>query len=219
MHLEAHAGLGWTLGVLAPKSEPRLRAWAFAAAILPDVDAIAYLFGPVAYMNYHHTFGHNVFLGALVAAAAAASHPRRALAAVVTLLAFGSHLLADMKLSAYSVLLFWPVSRAAYEFTPNLGLGASINTSLVYASGVVVVALAIWRKVTPLELISPRLDRIVVNVFRKKRLLCSTCGRACNECCDGCSKATCTRCAKVSARFRINCPSCERRSRATAATA
>ena len=67
MHLEAHAGLGWAIGVLAPGSDRRLRNWCVSAAVLPDVDALTYVLGDVAYGRWHHTFGHNVFLGALFA--------------------------------------------------------------------------------------------------------------------------------------------------------
>jgi len=48
VHLEAHAGLGWAVGVLAPGSDRRLRNCCVAAAVLPDVDAVAYLWGPEA---------------------------------------------------------------------------------------------------------------------------------------------------------------------------
>jgi inner membrane protein len=208
MHLESHAGLGWALGVLTPGADRRLRAWAVVAAIVPDIDAAAYLFGDEAYMNYHHTFGHNVFLGVSLALVAGWHHPKHLLAALVTAVAFASHILTDMKLSAYPVVLFWPASRSEYEFTPNLGLGAPINTWLVYLSGVLAVLLAVVKDVSPLELISPRLDRIVKNVFKKKTLSCASCEKKCNEVCDGCAKPVCSRHGKVSVRFKITCPAC-----------
>ncbi len=207
MHFEAHAGLGWALGVLAPGSDRRLRAWVTLAAVLPDIDAAAYFWGDVAYTNYHHTFGHNVFLGALVAGAAAAHHPRRILAGAVTALSFGLHLVTDMKLSAYPVALFWPRSDRWYEFTPNLGLASPINTWLVYAGIALAVVLAFVKKVSPLDLVSPRLDRIVLGFFRAKTLTCK-CGRRCNEVCDGCAAPVCLRCGHVSLRFLVHCPDC-----------
>lgn len=214
MHLEAHAGVGWAIGVLAPGASRRLRAWCLVAAILPDIDAAAYLFGPVAYMNWHHTFGHNVFLGAAVAAAAAWGHraeppARRALAAGLVALAFASHLLSDMKLSAYPIVAFWPLSREEYEFPDNLALVAPINTHLVYASAVLTALLAWWKGVTPLDLISPRLDRIFLNFFRRRNLECATCRRRCNETCDGCGAATCFRHGRLGRGFRVACGRCE----------
>lgn len=233
MHLEAHAGVGWALGVLAPGSDRRLRNACVLAAVLPDVDTVAYLWGPEAYMNWHHTFGHNVFLGALVVAAAMALDvrasrsapgrtplsPGRALArGLVVALAFASHLVGDMKLSAYDVELFWPVSRHGYEFTPNWGLGHPPNTVLVYGSFAFAVLLAILGKPSPLDLISPNLDRIVRNVFRRRTLSCATCARPTNERCDRCGAAACLRHGRIERGFRIRCPACVAASPAPAAS-
>ena len=49
MHFTAHAGVGWTIGVLAPGSDRRLRACCLGAAIIPDIDALPFVFGPDAY--------------------------------------------------------------------------------------------------------------------------------------------------------------------------
>jgi hypothetical protein len=213
LHLEAHAGLGWTIGALLPSGDRRLRNWCLAAAVLPDADAVSFLFGPVAYGRWHHTFGHNVFLGLACVALAASHHRRRgarraALAGALVAVCFASHLLADAKLSAYTVKPFWPVSSAEYEFTPNLALAAPINTYLVYASFATALGLALWRKRTPLDVVSPRLDRMVVQAFRRRDLACRACGRACNARCDGCGAPTCLRHARVGPRLLVNCPGC-----------
>jgi hypothetical protein len=97
VHLEAHAGLGWLVGVATPASDHRLRNWCLAASVLPDVDAVTYLWGPEAYGRYHHTFGHNVFLGAALAGLAGWHHrdrpvARRALAGALVALCFALHL-------------------------------------------------------------------------------------------------------------------------------
>ncbi|MFC1706094.1 ABC transporter permease [Planctomycetota bacterium] len=69
MHLEAHAGLGWILGTVPRGSDRRLRNSCVVAAIIADVDAVALLWGREAYDRWHHTFGHNIFLGLLVVGA------------------------------------------------------------------------------------------------------------------------------------------------------
>jgi hypothetical protein len=178
------------------------------AGVLPDVDAVTYLFGDVAYTNYHHTFGHNVFLGALVTSVAA-WHLRSWRAAVVGL-SFFAHLATDMKLSAYPVHAFWPASYRGYELTPNLGLAAPINTWLVYGSVVLAIVLAFARGVTPLDVISSRLDLRFTNAFRKKPLTCAECPRACNEVCVDCRKPVCSRHGRIDLGFRIRCSECPR---------
>jgi len=59
MHFEAHASLGWVIGN-AGRNDRRLRNWCVVGAVLPNVDAIPYVFGPAAYGRWHHTFGHSV---------------------------------------------------------------------------------------------------------------------------------------------------------------
>lgn len=213
MHFEAHAGLGWMIGMLPRWSERRLRNWCLAAAVLPDVDAVSYFFGPAAYGRWHHTFGHNVFVGLACVALAAWHHRRRgprwaAFAGALVAVCFASHLLADAKLSAYTVRPWWPASPAEYEFTPNLGLGAPVNTYLVYTGFATALALALWKKRTPLDVVSPRLDRIVVNAFRRRDRACRACGSPCNNRCDGCQAPTCLRHARVGLGLLLRCPVC-----------
>ncbi len=206
---QAHAGLGWVVGVSAPTTDRRLRVWCAAAALLPDVDALSILLGKQHYDYWHHTFGHNVFLGSVVAAAAAWSfrgrrHASRLWATALVAACFASHLLTDARLSGWELYLFWPFSRTGYEFKPNLQLGHPINFVLVYVLMVLPWVLAFWRGVTPLEIVSPRLDRIVTNFFRKRALECAACGRPCNNRCDACQKPTCMRHGRIGWTFRIS---------------
>lgn len=213
MHFESHAGAGWILGSLPAWTDRRLRAWCLGAAILPDIDAVSFLFGHQAYSRFHHTFGHNVWLGAATVALAAWHHRdapprRRALAATLVGVAFVSHLLTDAKLSAYSIHPWWPVSNAGYEFTPNLGLGAPINTWLVAAAYLSIVLIALWRRVTPIEAVSPGLDRRIVRALSPRRLACATCQAACSDRCDTCGAPVCSRHGTIGGRFRLACPAC-----------
>jgi len=106
MYGQTHAGLGWVIGVVPRATDRRLRIWCVAAALLPDVDAGAMLFGRDAYVRWHHKPGHNVFLGILCVLAAAVhfrSRPwrERCLAVLLVAVCFASHLLTDMKLSGW----------------------------------------------------------------------------------------------------------------------
>src|SRR5437762_14238009 len=126
---QTHAGLGWVIGVAAPTSDRRLRIWCTAAALLPDVDALAILAGKEYYDRFHHTFGHNIFTGLLCVGAAAWAFrrsPTRAWLAAIGLVAlcFASHILTDMKLSGWELYLLWPfLPHKGFEFHPNLQLG------------------------------------------------------------------------------------------------
>ena len=117
---QTHAALGWVVGTVAPGSDRRLRAWCTAAAILPDVDALAMLAGKEYYDRFHHTFGHNVFTGALCVAAAAWHFRGRWTSTALVAACFASHLLTDMKLSGWELHLLWPFCMRGWEFKPNL---------------------------------------------------------------------------------------------------
>jgi len=213
MHLEAHAGVGWLIGCGAPQADRGLRNWCLAAAVAPDLDAVSYVFGPQVYGRWHHVLGHNVFVGVALMALAwwhqrARGARRATLVSGLAALCFATHLLGDAKLSAYAIKLFWPFSDAEYEFTPNLGLVSPINTWLVYASFVSVVLLALWRRVTPLDVFSPRLDRIIINALSPARLHCHVCSKPSNHVCDACGEPTCLRHARVEPGFALRCSSC-----------
>lgn len=209
----AHAGMGWVIGALAPTSDRRLRIWCTAAAVLPDVDALTHLAGGEAYDRWHHTFGHNIFTGALCVMAAAVYFRDRSFrswltALVFVAIAFASHLLTDMKFSGWPVHLLWPANRKEFEFAPMLPLGHWMNLALVGVFSVLPFVLARWKLVSPLEVLSPRLDHLVLNFFRAKNRNCSACGKPCNNRCDGCTRPVCMKHGTLNFRLRLRCPSC-----------
>jgi hypothetical protein len=213
MYGQAHAGLGWILGTFAPGSDRRLRIWCAAAAILPDIDCAPIIFGHDAYARWHHTFGHNVFLGALTVAAAVWHHRDRpirgrAWAAIMVGLCFASHILTDMKFSGWALPPLWPLSKHEVQFHPNYQLGHPINFFLVYSLMILPFLLAFVKPVTPLEILSARLDRIVLNFFRRRTLACATCGTTCNNRCDACQSPACMKDSRVDWRFRVTCAAC-----------
>jgi len=88
MHLECHAALGWLIANAGGGERP-VRNYVVISAILPDIDALPYLFGPDYYAVYHHTFGHNIFLWLLWSAwGVKRFHSRRA--GLLGLMAFGA---------------------------------------------------------------------------------------------------------------------------------
>lgn len=213
MYGQAHGGLGWILGSLTPGSDRRLRVWCTAAALLPDIDRAPIVFGHDAYARWHHTFGHNVFLGALTMAAAGWHHRDRPLrnrivATAMVGVCFASHLLTDMKFSGWALPPLWPLSKHEVQFFPNYGLGDPINFVLVYSLMAIPFLMACFTRTTPVEIISARLDRLVVNGFRKKFLSCATCGKPCNNRCDGCQAPVCTKDGGVDWKFRVTCAAC-----------
>ncbi len=210
---QAHAGLGWMIGALVPGSDRRLRGWCFGASLAPDIDSVLRPLSSHWHDLWHHTFGHNVFFGVLVTAAAWLHHlhrplSRRVYASALTAACFAIHILTDMKLSGWEVYIFWPVNRVGVEFHPNYSLMQPVNMWLVYFFLIAPFFVWIVRPVTPLDLLSARLDRIVLNFFRRKTAACATCSQPCNNACDACGKPACMKHGAVGWRFRIRCPAC-----------
>lgn len=206
MYLDCHAMLGWTIGNLVP-GDARLRRWATAAALLPDIDGLPVVFGTQYYGEFHHTFGHNVFLW--VAVSALAAYRLRTLkAGLVVFACFGSHLQADAYFSGLNQYPFWPVSWWAYAVKGGYSLFDPINTQLGYVGLVLVFLLALVYRRTPIELFSPRLDHLLVSLCLPRTLRCRICERKTNQQCACCGDAVCWRHAAVTRPLRVTCPAC-----------
>ena len=207
MHLEPHAALGWAIGNIAG-ADRRLRNYCTLGAVLPDIDAAPYLLGPTYYSNYHHTFGHNVFLWAVFVGWVTwrCRSPR---AFWLSLICFGSHLLTDAWLSGWVLYLFWPVSHARYILPGAVPLGAPINTFLFYFSFPFVAALAAIYQRSPIDIFSPKFDQLLLSFFRRRPLSCNTCGAKGNQTCAACQAPVCWRHATVKRGWRILCPTCQ----------
>jgi len=184
-----------------------LRKWCVIGAVLPDIDAVPYVFGAEAYGRWHHTFGHNVFLWALFVGYVT-YRMRSVRALILSFLAFGSHLITDAQLSGWDLYLFWPLSHKGFLFPHAVGLAAPINTRLVYLSFVAVAVLALIYRRTPIDLFSPKLDQLFFSAFNEKTRICSVCGRKCNQRCSSCQRPLCFRHATVTKDIRIICRDC-----------
>ena len=200
----AHAGLGWAIGTAAPGSDRRLRIWCAAAALLPEIDVLATLAGGRPIL-------HNMFAGLLCIGAAAfflRDYPARAWASAVLLvgLSFGIHLALDALFSGAELRLTWPLSGRSGHFKPVLGPTSVTVLALVLAA--LPWALAFWKQVTPLEIISGRLDRLFLNLFLAKNRDCRVCGKACNNRCSTCRQPVCLRHARIGRGFRVTCETC-----------
>lgn len=206
MHIEPHFMLGWTIGNVGG-GDRRLRTYCAIGAILPDIDALPIVFGIEAFGRFHHTFGHNVFLwAAFVAWVTWRLGSARAF--WLSTAAFGSHLLADAWLSGWELVPFWPASTWDFLIPRGASLEAPINLWLVYASVAAVPLLGWLYHRTPLEIVSPQLDHVVVSFFEKKFLHCGFCERKSNQHCAICGKPVCWWHGRLGRRFRLLCPKC-----------
>jgi len=112
MQVECHIAVGWLMGNLVPGADRRFRALITFSAVAPDLDALSYVFGPTAYNNCHHCYGHNIFAGALftILCTILARPGWRWITALFAALGFASHWLGDYFFSGWPLKTFWPIS-------------------------------------------------------------------------------------------------------------
>lgn len=206
MHAECHFTLGWLLAHVG-QSDRCLRNWCVAGAMLPDVDAVSYLFGIEAYARYHHTFGHTVWLG-LAFVSLASWRLRSWRASVLTTICFATHLLSDAWTTRWGLYLWWPLSWQDYSLPGGIDLVSPINTALVYVSFLLVVLMALIFRRTPLDIFSPALDAALMTTLQRKDRHCHLCQRLCAQTCSSCGEAVCLRHAHLGKRFCLLCPVC-----------
>jgi inner membrane protein len=159
MHIPTHILSGWCVAGLLPFS-PRERLFCMLAASLHDLDGLGFFLGEEAYWRFHHILGHNIFFGILMCAALAAFSTRRVLALGIYLALFHLHLLMDYFGSGpgWRIHYFWPVDPRGIKTDLAWPL-TSWQNYLAFAlllAGTVMIARV--RRITPLELIAPRLD-------------------------------------------------------------
>jgi hypothetical protein len=210
MNTEAHLAAGWILAHLGGSAGARrFRALVTFAAVAPDLDAAAYVLGERAYATCHHAVGHNVFFSLLVSAGSVAlARGHRWKVFLFTQLAFYSHYYGDYFFTRFPLEFFWPLSHKGYVYSYRIGLDHPVNLVLSYLSFIVIIAMAVAYKRTPVELLSPELDRRLVNLFRRRDKRCHVCGRGAVEACAACGRPACLRHGRIVRGFTVRCPDC-----------
>jgi inner membrane protein len=209
MNTEAHLAVGWILAHCGGGESRRFRGRVVLAALAPDLDAISYVGGPDLYARLHHAVGHNVFFSLFLSGFCMALDRQRPWKMLLfTQLAFYSHFLGDYFFTRFPLEFFWPVSSKGYIYSYRIGLDHWLNDVFGYASFLVFGLTGIRWGRTPIELLWPRLDQRVVNLFRRRTLRCTQCGRGATERCSVCHEPVCLRHGRITARCDVLCGAC-----------
>lgn len=164
MNFGGHLITGWLLGNAGGRTLAE-RRFITVMAIAPDIDGTL-VFIPGFMEQWHRTFSHNVFFFALAPLTTFLFFKRRRLSILLyAYLAIVSHLLLDLVATGWWGLRpFWPLSN--YEilmsrYIPENVMKYYVQISLlVLLIGAVVILYRQLRR-TPLEVISPALDKLV----------------------------------------------------------
>lgn len=195
MQTLAHVQYGWALANSDKKFDLKERSLITLAALAPDIDSLAIIFGKQAFYDYHHILLHN-FLTLVIYTLIALAFTRKLKVIVMVVLSFGIHLATDYITSDWDLLLFYPFS----NFAINLQTYLSRETIIyilqpIFAYGIIPVTLTILIKYkrTFIEVISKKLDIILVNFITLPwKHKCDFCSNRALYKCSKCGKYLCS---------------------------
>lgn len=166
-----HAELSWL--VAQPLRQRRDRIIVTCAGLVPDLDGLTLLAGTEAYGRYHHVLTHGLLAAAATAGACLVLSRQRAVATLLALGAFHLHLLCDLVGSGpgWPILYFEPFSNAEWFWSGQWNLASWQNAVVGLVATLASLSMALWRSRTPLELVSLRLDALVVRTLRARFLV------------------------------------------------
>jgi inner membrane protein len=169
MHCPTHLMSGWCIGNLFSLNG-RQRVGCMLAAAVADVDALAVLGGWDAYQIYHHKLAHNLLFGVLGCAVLWWFTGRRAWVFLLYLALFHLHLVMDFFGSGpgWGIYYFWPFSQwTADNWHYSWEFSSWQNTTTAAVLLAWTVAIANYKRRTPLEVLMPNLDRQLVELLYK----------------------------------------------------
>ena len=206
-----HLQYGWWFAHWG-KFSRRERAIIALAGAGPDLDGLSLLAGGEAFHKYHHILFHNV--GATLAVLALAGiflwrHPR---AWLLTAFAFAMHVVEDYITVGWNQYPWQPFSATAVNLADHFPNWV-VQGAFQYTAMAFIVGMTVWiyirHRRTPLEIISPALDRLIVNyAVLPWRNLCAGCRARAHFRCDRCGNDFCASHSKVGGGLVIKCAGC-----------
>lgn len=169
-HPLTHALIGWAIGHLGNADRPT-RFWCLVASVAPDVDGLSLLGGVACYQRWHHLIAHNLLSCAIVTLVAARWTGFRALPLLLIPASFVSHLVGDYFGSGpgWSIHPYLPFDDAEYLCPYAWELASWQNFLITVVFGAVMLEIACRLGRTPLEFVSARAEREVVDTLRMRR--------------------------------------------------
>jgi len=167
MHIPTHLMSGWCAANLFSLTA-RERAFCMAAATLADLDGLSRLFGQEAYWDYHHVVCHNLAFAVLMSVVLAAFSVQRAAGFIIYLALAHLHLVLDYYGSGpgWPIRYGWPF--ADWTWINPWGWEFSSWQNRVVAGVFLLwtLVIAVVRRRTPVELLTPELDHRFVAGLR-----------------------------------------------------
>jgi hypothetical protein len=164
MHIPTHILSGWCVGNALGRMSARERLFCMIAATAPDLDGLGYVVSMDAYWDYHHKLGHGIFAAVFIAGVLTLFSDHKRLAFVTYFALAHLHFVLDYFGSGpgWPIHYLWPasdwgiVNPRAWPFTSWQN----------YAAFSALLAWTVWiaarYRRTPIEVLTPRLDRAII---------------------------------------------------------
>jgi hypothetical protein len=206
-----HLQYGWWFAHWSDFTRGERAAIALAGAA-PDLDGLSLLGGQDVYYAYHHILFHNVGAAAAVLLLGGIFWWKKKIVWMLVTFSFAMHIVEDYVTTSWNQHPWKPLSDATVNLSKYLPgwmvQGVFQATAMIFILGVT-IWIYIRRNRTPLEILSPALDRLLVNyAVLPFRHACAECGRRAHFRCDTCGRAFCSAHGRVASRFRATCAKC-----------
>ncbi|PYV17803.1 MAG: hypothetical protein DMG21_07165 [Acidobacteria bacterium] len=190
----------------------RERAAIALAGAACDLDGVSLFWGGDAYYRYHHILFHNV--GSLLAITAIAGlfFWRRPWAWLLVAFSFGMHVVEDYFTVPWDMQPWRPFANTVVNFGQHVP-GWVVQYVFQSVAMVGIVGVTAWiysrHKRTPLEIISPALERLILNyAVLPWKHRCSSCAAKAHFRCDNCGRPFCAKHVRANRRCQVRCAEC-----------
>lgn len=207
----AHLQYGWWFAHWGSFSR-RERALIALAGAGPDLDGLSFVAGQERFYRYHHILFHNVGAVLAVAVLAALLFWRRPRVALLLVFAFAMHVVEDYVTVGWDQFPWQPFSASAVNLSHQLPNWLVQGVFQIVAM-LFIFAVSVWIYLryqrTPLEIVSPALDRLIINyAVLPWRHRCMDCDRSAHFRCESCAKTFCAAHGRVSPKLQVRCAHC-----------
>lgn len=206
-----HLQFGWWFAHWKEFNRRERAAIALAAAAC-DLDGLSLLAGSAAYYRYHHILFHNIGATLVVIPLAGILLWRRPLAWFMVVFAFAMHIPEDYITVPWNMKPWAPFSAEIVNLNRYLP-SALIMYGFQTAVMVGILAVTVWiyhrHRRTPLEIISPAFDRLIINyAVLPWKNRCARCDNRAHLRCGNCGKTVCVEHGKIGKGLEVYCADC-----------
>jgi LexA-binding, inner membrane-associated putative hydrolase len=190
----------------------RERAAIALAGAACDLDGLSMFWGSDTYYKYHHMLFHNVGSVLAVILLGGLLFWRRPWVWLLVVFAFGAHIVEDYFSIPWDMKPWAPFNSTVVNLNHHLStqfVQYGLQTvAMVFILGIT-VRIYIKHKRTPLEIISPAFDRLIMNyALLPWKNHCASCSHRAHFRCDQCGKTFCANHAKPVRGCAVACNNC-----------